>query len=547
MSGIDQQITELAQRVADEFDIERLRTGQLPDLETDDKTSFVAAINELLTRISQAGGVVIDDNGTSSSKVWSSSKTNGTINDAVSNLFGDSSAVANNKVWSSQKTQSSINDAIAGLAAGVNQELENYATKTYMANAISQALQPYSTSTEVGQMIEDAIDALTIPVIDDAGAATDRVWSSSKVAQEIDDAIAGLPTIYQIDDADDAGASNKLWSSLKVKNMLAALINDSVVALTTTWSSTKIRAFIMAQVAGLWDDRGNYDASTNLFPATGGSAEDGGVLKSDIWTINAPGTLGGVAVAPGQTVRALADAPGQTASNWAISSSGLSMVDDSITDGITGRAPSQNAVYDALQLKENLLPTGGTTAQYLRGDKTLSDLFADVRTVTLLGLSFATTTSIALNDTLMVAFGKLQGQINTIKTQLLGVATLAGAETLSSKTLTAPIINGFTEGGSQIASTATTVVLWTNTDTEIATTGDFICQLPAPVVGKSATITIVYNGAHTPTFTIASGTLRMEDNSEAVVGVNGKIETWAIKSLRGSTTLLLSKTGEYTP
>jgi hypothetical protein len=43
---------------------------------------------------------------------------------------------------------------------------------------------------------------------------------------------------------------------------------------------------------GLWD-RGNYSAATNVFSA-GGSA--GGILKGDIWTISAVGTLGGVAL-----------------------------------------------------------------------------------------------------------------------------------------------------------------------------------------------------------------------------------------------------------
>jgi hypothetical protein len=53
---------------------------------------------------------------------------------------------------------------------------------------------------------------------------------------------------------------------------------------------------------GLWDDRGN-SAATNVFPSAGGSGA-GAILKGDIWTISA-GTLGGVAVSLGDTVRAL--------------------------------------------------------------------------------------------------------------------------------------------------------------------------------------------------------------------------------------------------
>jgi hypothetical protein len=44
-------------------------------------------------------------------------------------------------------------------------------------------------------------------------------------------------------------------------------------------------------------------------------------------------------------------------------------VGDAIVDGVADKAPSQNAVFDALALKQNSLGTG-TTSQYLRGDLT---------------------------------------------------------------------------------------------------------------------------------------------------------------------------------
>ena len=42
-------------------------------------------------------------------------------------------------------------------------------------------------------------------------------------------------------------------------------------------------------------------------------------------------------------------------------------VEDQIVNGVTAKAPSQNAVFDALALKQNSLGTG-TTSQFLRGD-----------------------------------------------------------------------------------------------------------------------------------------------------------------------------------
>jgi len=48
-------------------------------------------------------------------------------------------------------------------------------------------------------------------------------------------------------------------------------------------------------------------------------------------------------------------------------------VEDTIVNGVTAKAPSQNAVFDALALKQNSLGTG-TTAQYLRGDLTWQEV-----------------------------------------------------------------------------------------------------------------------------------------------------------------------------
>jgi hypothetical protein len=100
---------------------------------------------------------------------------------------------------------------------------------------------------------------------------------------------------------------------------------------TKTYSDAVLaaaQAYAESLVVGLWDDRGNYDASTNLFPATGGSGPSGAVKKGDIWTIGpgGAGTLGGAPVQAGDTVRAFVDSPGQTAANWAIGETNLGYV-----------------------------------------------------------------------------------------------------------------------------------------------------------------------------------------------------------------------------
>ncbi|MFZ4411519.1 MAG: hypothetical protein ACOYOV_00450 [Bacteroidales bacterium] len=62
-----------------------------------------------------------------------------------------------------------------------------------------------------------------------------------------------------------------------------------------------------------------------------------------------------------------------TTSDFASKSYADAKVDDSITNGVTTIAPSQNAVFDALATKEPSI-SSGTTSQYFRGDKTFQTL-----------------------------------------------------------------------------------------------------------------------------------------------------------------------------
>ena len=86
---------------------------------------------------------------------------------------------------------------------------------------------------------------------------------------------------------------------------------------------------------GLLDDRGNHDASGNVWPSTGGSGTSGAILKGDVWLISVAGVLGGVAVNVGDTIRALVDTPGTTASNWAILEGNLGYTPENIANRTT--------------------------------------------------------------------------------------------------------------------------------------------------------------------------------------------------------------------
>lgn len=83
-----------------------------------------------------------------------------------------------------------------------------------------------------------------------------------------------------------------------------------------------------------------------------------------------------------------------------------------------------------------LLPSGGTSAQYFAGDKTLVDFGTSVRATLLTGLPVFTNTVISATDSVLGAFSKLQGQISAIDTSVF--VTYTGATTnvdLNNKTL----------------------------------------------------------------------------------------------------------------
>lgn len=105
------------------------------------------------------------------------------------------------------------------------------------------------------------------------------------------------------------------------------------------------KAYADSLVVGLLDDRGNYDASGNVFPSSGGSGTAGAVLKGDLWVISVAGTLGGAAVAVGDQIRALVDSPGQTAGNWAISEANIGYVTENQANKATGFGTLNNTLY----------------------------------------------------------------------------------------------------------------------------------------------------------------------------------------------------------
>lgn len=169
-------------------------------------------------------------------------------------------------------------------------------------------------------------------------------------------------------------------------------------------------------VVGLWDDRGNYNASSNVYPTTGGSGTAGAILKGDIWTISVAGTLPtGRIVEPGDTLRALINNPGSTSSNWAIQQNNIGYTPENsanknVSNGYCGLSgykliiTSNDGSYSSLIQNLNT-STRTYTLQNRNGiiadDTDLAlkaDKLASIQTVT----SSATVTPVIANDIVRV-------------------------------------------------------------------------------------------------------------------------------------------------
>ena len=255
-----------------------------------------------------------------------------------------------------------------------------------------------------------AIAGLT-PSNDDSIWRVAGAWVNRTVAQakSILNYVKGDIGLGNVDNTSDANkpVSTATQTALDLKENLANKATTFGTVNDTLYPTVEaVAEYVATAVSGLLDDRGNYDASVNTFPASGGSGTAGAVLKGDIWTVSVAGTLGGSDVEIGDLVRALTDTPGQTASNWAITQNNItyvpenqankenstldtsttkyptnrlakeyadSKVADAINNGTTTIAPSQNAVFDALALKaDDSAVVHDTGDETIAGIKTFS-------------------------------------------------------------------------------------------------------------------------------------------------------------------------------
>lgn len=164
-----------------------------------------------------------------------------------------------------------------------------------------------------------------------------------------------------------------LQDSLNTREKLSNKATDFSVINNTLYPTVQAaKSYADGLVVGLLNDRGSYDASTNLYPSTGGSGTGGAIMKGNLWAISVAGTLGGTAVGIGDWIRALTDSPGQTSSNWGVVEGNFGYVPENVANKATSLASPDNIKYPSTAAVSTALGgylplTGGTLTGPLNG------------------------------------------------------------------------------------------------------------------------------------------------------------------------------------
>jgi len=223
-------------------------------------------------------------------------------------------------------------------------------------------------------------------------------------------------------------------------------------------SQKAVKTYVDGSVTGLLDDRGNYDASGNVFPSSGGSGTAGAILKGDLWYISVGGTLGGTSVVIGSSVRALVDTPGQTSSNWSILNVGLGYTPENSANKATSFSTINNTLYPSVQavksyidgiVTTNYIDTRYSTkyyVPYLSGESANQRVLTtntSTHAVPFLNIFNDTITNISIEITTAVASSSVRFQIyNGDKSTLLPTTLVMDSGLIASTTTGIKTISG---------------------------------------------------------------------------------------------------------
>ena len=199
-------------------------------------------------------------------------------------------------------------------------------------------------------------------------------------------------------------------------------------------SQKAVKTYADGLVTGLLDDRGNYDASSNLWPATGGSGVAGAILKGDLWYISVAGTLGGASAVVGSSIRALSDTPAQTNSNWSILNVGLGYTPENIANKSNSYTASSTTTYASTKALVDGLASVSESVKVIYKDLTNSSPLTGTTAITLLKSALIPANTVTIDDEINIYFRALRSTIGGTATHYFYVnttASLTGATLLA--------------------------------------------------------------------------------------------------------------------
>jgi len=109
-------------------------------------------------------------------------------------------------------------------------------------------------------------------------------------------------------------ASTTVVANLNADKVDGTDVNDVGTTTSDLWTASKIQTAIDAAVVGLYDHKGEYDASANSPDL---DTSPSGILKGDAYTVSVAGTFYAVAVEAGDVLIADQDSP-TTSAHWTI-------------------------------------------------------------------------------------------------------------------------------------------------------------------------------------------------------------------------------------
>lgn len=256
--------------------------------------------------------------------------------------------------------------------------------------------------------VEDGAEVNTIDTVSDTSeidlTITARALSASIVASSIDESKLDASVNASLDLADTAVQP----AGLSGYELLSNKATDFTTINNTLYPTVQaVNTAINTAVTGLLDYRGSYDASANLFPATGGSGILGAILSWDFWICSVAGTLGGTPVTLGDLIIAIVDTPWQTAGNWDLIENTLGYTPENVANKENTTIDTNTTKYPTV----NLLKTGLDTKQATLVSGTN---IKTVNSTTLLGsgdLAVATTAQGALADSALQPWDIASGTI----------------------------------------------------------------------------------------------------------------------------------------